>query len=178
MTIAIRQSVGNSIPASQLILAGHLLYPPLDRLNPRHGVGVVYPALGLGEQTQSVLGRLAGGDAPGRVLPQIVEFLLGVFKRIAFVAQQVLNELAHLDILRAVLPCAALSPERVELLEGVLPEAQGRDRDIEHRRDLADFVVGFVRGGHGYFSLRIWNLEMIETNPVRSSAPKIPPNTS
>lgn len=129
--------------ASRLILAGRLLYPSLDGLNPRHGVRVIYPALGLGEQTQSVLEALARERMARRVSAVICKLLLGVFKRIAFVAQQVLYELAHLDILRAVLPCAARGPERVELLEGVLPEAQGRDRDIEHRRDLADLVVGF-----------------------------------
>lgn len=123
---------------------GSLFNPSLHSLDPRNGMCVLTAAFGFGEQSQGVVSRLAGERMARRVFAIVLQFLFSIFKRIALVAEHVFYQLAHLHICGTVFARSSGRSERVKLLEGILPEAQGRDRDIEHRRHLADLVVGFL----------------------------------
>lgn len=118
-------------------------YPSLHSFDSGNGVSILTAALGFGEQPQGVIGGLAHKGVSRRVSAVIRKSFLRVFDRVAFLAEKMLYHPAHLHVLGAVLACSPRRPERVKLLEGVFPEAQGRYGNIEHRRHLADFVEGF-----------------------------------
>lgn len=119
------------------------LYPSLHSFDSRNSVSVLTASFGFGEQAQGIVGGLAHKRMSRRVSAVIRECFLGVVERVAFLAEKMLYLSAHLHVLGTVLARTPRRSERVELLECVFPEAQGRDWDIEHRGDLADFVVGF-----------------------------------
>lgn len=100
------------------------------------------------QKVQSVISRLADIVIPWRTLAVDLQLLLGVFKRIALVAQQMFYEFAHLDILRCVSALTRRNPVRLQLIKRIFPEAQSARRDIQHCDNLADAVVGFLGGRH------------------------------
>ena len=124
-------------------------YPPLHRLYSRLGMEVSVDHIrDLTQKVQRIVGRLAHEIIPRRTFAICCKFPLGVFKRISLVSEQELYHLAHLYILRRVPALTRKRSVRLQLFKRILPEAQRTCRDIQHRNNLADAVVGFLGSGH------------------------------